>query len=118
MDPDGPQQTPPQDRPPELRFLKALVTALAGVMIVGMISIVGLMALRLRPVPPPQLSALPAQIDLPEGAVPQAVTLGPGWIGVLTDDGAFLLFDADSGALRDSVQLAQPPQQPGSDGTP
>ena len=87
--------------PPDLRFLKALVTVLTAVMIVGLIAVVALLVTRLseRPAPP-----VPAALALPDGAAPFAVTQAPGrWI-VTTRDGRVLIFDGD-GVLTGEVAL-------------
>ena len=85
-----------------LRRLARLVTALTTVMIVGVVAIVVLMALRLnRPAP----LALPADVRLPAGAKPEAVTLGPGWLLVVTRDGAVLVYDRDTGRLRQTLRI-------------
>ena len=87
--------------PPELRFLKYLVTALAGTMILGLITIVGLLVTRLPAAPAPR-PALPEALALPDGLSAEAVTMGRGWIGVVASGAAgeeFLVFDAKTGAL-------------------
>lgn len=84
-----------------LRYLRALVTLLAGVMGLGMIAVVAILWLRLSGGAP--LPELPAQITLPEGAQPAALTFAHNWIVVVTDGGEVLLYDRDGG-LRDRVQ--------------
>lgn len=96
------------DLPPEpggLRLLRIMVTVLTGVMIFGILAIVGLMALRLQGDDYPSLPPLPATITLPKGVNPYAVTAGPGWYAVVTDDQRILVFDADSGALRQDIAI-------------
>ncbi len=92
------------DRPPELRFLKLLVTVLAGTMIAGLITIIVLFVIRF-----PSVTAvrptLPAQATLPDGLKPEAVTFGRGWIAVVTDSSEILILDAETGALRQRVTL-------------
>ena len=93
-----------------LRLLRVLVTILTGVMIVGIVALVVLMARGLdRMSPPPgqtrgqttaPLPALPDTLELPEGASVQAVTAGPGWWAVVTPAGEILLFDAGGALLR------------------
>jgi hypothetical protein len=91
--------------PRDLRFLKLLVTALAGTMILGIAAIVLLIAVRM-PGGAPAGPALPDAIRLPEGVAAGAVTMGRGWIAVVTEAGdEILVFDAESGALRDRVAL-------------
>jgi len=101
---DAPPEATP---PPELRFLKWLVTLLAGVMILGIVSIVALLAFRLRPLPPPPAPpALPDHLELPEGARASAVTMGTGWIAVVTSEGAeILIYDSATGALRQRIAI-------------
>jgi hypothetical protein len=48
--------------------------------------------------------ALPEGFALPEGAKPQAVTFGDGWIAVVTEDDRILIFGRDGG-LRQEVLL-------------
>ncbi|MFD1883060.1 DUF6476 family protein [Paracoccus pacificus] len=91
-------------RPPELRFLRALVTALAVTMILGMTAIVVLLWLRLGSAPLPQL---PEQITLPPGTSVGAVTFAPDWIVVVTDKGEVLLYDR-AGGLRQRVAPSSP----------
>lgn len=96
--------------PPELRFLKLLVAALAGVMIAGILAIVGLLALRL-PQPAPPL-ALPEGLVLPAGARAEAVSFGRDWILVVSEgaDGPeALLYDRATGALRQRLPLHTAP---------
>ena len=96
--------------PPELRFLKLLVIALAGVMIAGIIAIVALLALRL-PQPAAPL-ALPERVVLPEGARPEAVSFGRDWVLVVTEGATgteALVYDRATGALRQRVLLETGP---------
>ena len=91
--------------PPQLRFLKALVTILAGTMIVGLIAIITLIVIRF-PTATTQRPALPEQITLPEGETTRAVTLGTGWVGVVTERDEILILDAKTGALRQRVPIS------------
>jgi hypothetical protein len=88
--------------PPELRFLKFLVTTLMITMIVGVITVVWLLVTRM-PNGNAQIS-LPATLVLPEGVKPLAITQGPGWIGVVTQDSRFLIFRPD-GTLRQEITV-------------
>ncbi len=93
-----------QPLPPEVRFVKRLVIVLTSVMIVGIVIIVGLLALRLSA--PPAPLTLPDQLALPDGVTPAAVTLARDWVLVLSEDGTeVLLFDRASGALRHRLTL-------------
>ena len=93
--------------PPELRFLKLLVTALAGTMIAGLITIIVLLVIRF-----PSVAAvrptLPEGLTLPGGLKAEAVTFGRGWIAVVTDSGEILVLDAGTGALRQRVAIGAP----------
>ncbi|MCB2095749.1 MAG: hypothetical protein H6901_00480 [Rhodobacteraceae bacterium] len=90
--------------PPDLRFLKALVTVLTGTMIAGLITIVGLLVIRL-PDLTPERPALPDGIVLPAGTQAEAVTFGQGWYAVVTGDQEILIFDAETGNLRQTVVI-------------
>lgn len=95
--PDGP--------PPDLKFLKVLVTTLTGTMIVGLVVVIGLLVIRL-PAMKPQLMPLPEVIVLPDGAVAQAFTQGQGWYAVVTEADQVLIYDRSTGKLRQTVQIA------------
>lgn len=73
------------------------------VMIGGVITVVGLLVTRM-PQALQGVPALPEGIEMPEGAQAQAVTFGPGWIAVVTEDGRILVFNAE-GRLRQEVRL-------------
>lgn len=81
------------------------MTALTGTMIVGVLTIVVLLVIRLQTPAPP---SLPEDLTLPEGVSAEAVTFGQGWIGVVTDDGRFLILDQTTGAVLDSVAVTLP----------
>lgn len=102
-----------------LRFLRALVTALTAVMILGILAIVALLVIRLPDagalsraaalsVAPPETllpeTPLPETLHLPDGARALALTQGPGWFAVVTDDDRILIYGTD-GALRQAVRV-------------
>ena len=92
----------PIPEPPNLRFLRRLVTVLTAVMIGGLLVIVGLLVIRFSRPPAP----LPDGITLPAGVTAEAFTLTPGWYAVVTDDGArILIFNRASGALMQTVAV-------------
>ncbi|WP_461308649.1 DUF6476 family protein [Albidovulum sp.] len=93
--------------PPDLRFLKLLVTILTGTMIAGLITIIVLFVTRLPS--PSAVPVLPAAITLPAGTSARAVTYGEGWIGVLTDDDSFILYDGATGRERQRIRLTPAP---------
>jgi hypothetical protein len=101
---DDPSSDLPE--PANLRFLRRLVTVLTAVMICGVLGIVALLVIRLsHPVGGP---VLPAAVTLPEGAEADAVTVGRGWVGVVTADGRFLVYDAQTGDLRQTLTIDRP----------
>ena len=87
--------------PPELRFLKVLVIALTGTMILGIALIAGLLAYRLSADPMP----LPQRITLPDGAAAIAYTEGTDWIAVVTDRDEIVIYDRATGALRQTIVI-------------
>ncbi|MFT3689078.1 DUF6476 family protein [Paenirhodobacter sp.] len=94
-----PDMTPSDPAPlPEVRFLKMLVTALAVTMILGLVTIVGLLVTRLRTAPP--LPVLPEVIRLPEGARVEALTFARGHTVVVTTAGEVLIYRADGTLAR------------------
>ncbi|MEM8821982.1 MAG: DUF6476 family protein [Pseudomonadota bacterium] len=86
--------------PPDLRFLKALVTVLTAVMIVGVITIVALLVIRLPSGEPP----LPPDFALPAGTEVHAVTQTPSRWLVTTADERVLVFSPD-GSLLQTIPL-------------
>ena len=82
-----------------VRYLRALVTALAAVMALGVIALVALLVTRL----PDGSVPLPAGLTLPDGAVPTAFTRGPDWLAVATVD-AILIYDL-GGTLRQTIAI-------------
>lgn len=91
--------------PLNLRVLRILVTVLTVVMIVGLIAVVITFVTRF---PGGDGVTMPDQVALPEGITATAVTLGPDWFAVVTDDDRILIFDRDSGALRQTVEIQSP----------
>lgn len=91
--------------PPDLVFLKRLVTVLTATMILGLIIVIGLLVTRLNGLRQPPPPALPDHISLPAGEKARAVTLGQGWVAVVTDRDEILILDAATGALRQRVAI-------------
>lgn len=93
--------------PPSLHLLKILVIVLMITMIGGVITVVGLLVTRM-----PNASAfapvLPANLRMPAGATAQAITMAPGWIGVVTTDNRILIFNPQ-GALQQEIAVAPIP---------
>lgn len=89
------------------------MTLLTATLIVGVITIVGLLVIRLSALSPPPARLLPAEFVLPEGEAARAVTFGSGWVAVVTVDAAgteqIRVLDADTGAERAGVLIAPAP---------
>lgn len=96
---DTPQ--PPVDAG-TVKYLRILVTVLSATMILGFIVIVVLFVIRFSDAFGPDL---PDVITLPDGSVPVAFTRASDWYAVVTDDNRILIFDLDSGALRQTVTV-------------
>lgn len=90
--------------PGDLRLLKALVIVLLVVMIGGLLTIVGLLVIRLGATAP--LPALPDGVILPDGARPAAVTFAADWLVVVTDAGEVLVYPRAGGAPVQRLPLA------------
>jgi Flp pilus assembly protein protease CpaA len=92
-------------------LLKALVIVLTLTMIGGVITVVALIVTRM-PTAFQARPSVPDALQMPAGAVAQAVTFGTGWIGVVTTDGRMLVFSAD-GTLRQEVKIDLAPTPEG-----
>lgn len=79
------------------------MTTLTVVMIGGLLVVIGLLVTRLTADDIP----LPAEITLPDGTTPEAVTFGPTWIAVVSGD-QILILDRESGQLRQTIALSSP----------
>ena len=87
--------------PPQLIFLKRLVTALGVVMIAGFLVLIAALVIRLNSDPLP----LPDRITLPEGVTATAFTQGPDWFAIVTSDNRILIYDRTTSALRQEVAI-------------
>ena len=87
--------------PPQLIFLKRLVTALGVVMIAGFLVLIAALVIRLNADPLP----LPERITLPEGVTATAFTQGTDWFAVVTSDNRILIYDRATSALRQEVTI-------------
>jgi len=87
--------------PPQLIFLKRLVTALGVVMIAGFLVLIAALVIRLNADPLP----LPDRITLPEGITATAFTQGTDWFAVVTSDNRILIYDRTTSALRQEVVI-------------
>ncbi|MBO9432903.1 hypothetical protein J7394_01725 [Ruegeria sp. R13_0] len=97
--PSEPQEEPQET--PQLRLLRRMVMLLTAVMIGGVLVTFALIVIRLSDRTP----TLPDQIELPDGAKAQAVTIGNNWYAVVTDDNRILIFDKTTAKLRQEIVL-------------
>ena len=72
---------------------------LTRIMIGGVIVTFDLIVIRLSDRTP----TLPDQIELPDGASAQALTIGNNWYAVVTDDGRILIFDKTTEKQRQEI---------------
>lgn len=89
--------------PANLRFLRRLVTVLTAIMICGVVTVVGLLVIRLNADPAPL--ALPDRVTLPDGTTATAFTVGSDWFAVVTTGDEILIFDQVTGTLRQTVAI-------------
>ncbi len=89
-----------------VRYLKRLVTALTLTTIVGLVVLVGVVVMRFSQTTPEQSvpTALPDQINLPDGVTADAVTFGQDWIAIVSGD-EILVFDKDGGELLKRISV-------------
>lgn len=83
-------------------LLRRLVTALAGVMALGMVVIVALMVSRLLQEP---VLPLPETLKLPEGETASAITVTRDFYLVVTETGEVLVYDRETVALKQRLAL-------------
>lgn len=97
----------PVEEPANLRFLRRLVTVLTAVMIGGLLVVVTLLVIRFSSDRKPDVIALPDRITLPDGTSAQAFTMSSNWYAVVTQNDQILIFDRESGALRQTIDLTE-----------
>jgi len=85
-----------------VKYLRLLVTILTATMVLGFIVIVVLFVTRFSAAFDPDL---PDRITLPDGTEPVAFTRGGDWYAVVTADDVILIFDTDSGQLRQRIEI-------------
>lgn len=95
----------PENDARALRLLRRLVTLLTLVMIGGIITITALLWMRLNA---PAGPAFPETLVLPEGAVPQAVTRGDGFLAVVTEDARIFILDPTGAEVLDEITIRLP----------
>ena len=89
--------------PANLRFLRRLVTALTATMILGVLTVIVLLVIRLNT--PDNTMTLPDRIILPNGTIATSFTVGSDWYAVVTQDDEILIFDQLTGTLRRTIIL-------------
>ncbi len=89
-----------------MRLLKWLVIVLTLSLIGGVITVIWLLVTRL-PLPGSPRPTLPEALALPAGEKAEALTMGRGWLAVVTESGRLLVFGAD-GRLRQELRLDLP----------
>lgn len=94
----------PQDAR-NLAFLRRLVTVLTATMILGVLTIVVLLVIRLQT--PPRTIPIPAQIALPEGTRVIAITQTADRLLVVTEEDNLLVFDASGTMLERRIPLSE-----------
>lgn len=88
-----------------MRILQWLVIGLTASLIFGVITVVAVVVTRF---PQPETLALPEELQLPKGAVPISMAQGRDWVGIVTQEDTILIYDRQSGALRQTVTLTRP----------
>ncbi|MEK6205509.1 MAG: DUF6476 family protein [Amylibacter sp.] len=89
--------------PGNLRLLRRLVTTLIVVMILGFLTLIAMLVMRLAP-SAPELP-LPSSITLPDGSKAETFTQGPDWFAVVTTDSRILIYDRVTGELRQMMEI-------------
>lgn len=92
----------PEEQAQIVRYLKWLVTALSVTMIAGVIVLVTVIVMRFNA---EGTLPLPDAVTLPDGARATAITRGPDWLGVVTDDDRILIYDLDGTTLRQEIDV-------------
>ncbi len=78
-----------------------MVMLLTAVMIGGVLLTFALIVIRLSDRTP----TLPDQIELPDGARAEALTIGSNWYVIVTNDNRILIFDKTTGNLRQEIPI-------------
>lgn len=76
-------------------------------MIAGVVTLVGLLVIRLGDTTPP----LPSEISLPEGITAIGFSQGEGWYAILTDNNLMLIYNRFTGELAQEVAIPTLPAQ-------
>ena len=98
-------ENPEGEEVKSLKVLRWLVTFLTAVMIVGFVILIGFLVTQFPG--RDKGMALPDEIQLPDGTVPVAFTQGPDWYAVVSASDTILIFDRESGELRQTIKITQ-----------
>ncbi|WP_424941715.1 DUF6476 family protein [Aliiroseovarius crassostreae] len=105
--------TPQDDTAPDttpidgtVRFLKILVTTLTATTILGLIVLITVIVMRFQQ---ENVVPLPDELVLPAGVTATAVTRGPGWFAVVTEDERILILEPDGQTIRREVAISKAP---------
>jgi uncharacterized integral membrane protein len=90
------------DLPPQLRWLKRLVTILTVTMIAGVLAITALLVIRLNTDAAPVVIA-PGDFVLPEGVGLVGFSVVDGRTVIVGDDGVIRIYDSESRALLQDI---------------
>lgn len=77
------------------------MTVLTVTMIAGFLVLIAVFVIRFSAAGPD----FPDQITLPDGVHAQAFTQAASWYAIVTDDDTILIFDRNSNALRQTIEL-------------
>lgn len=104
----SPQDDAPVQLPRSIRLLQWLVIGLTASLILGVLTMVVVIVIRFAgpPASPPPINA--ENLELPAGMAPLSVTLGSDWLGVVTTDDHILIYDRQSGKLRQTLTVTRP----------
>lgn len=86
-----------------VRFLKLLVTTLTATTIIGLIVLITVIVMRFQQ---ESIVPLPNELVLPAGATATAITRGPGWFAVVTDDERILILEPDGKTIRRDIPIS------------
>ena len=103
MPPDGEEQTV---LPANLRFLKGLVTVLTAVMILGVLTIVALLVIRLN-AEPARVVIDPGAFRLPEGVHAVGISVIEGRTVIVGDDGVIRVYNREDQTLQREIAITE-----------
>ncbi|OAN72668.1 hypothetical protein A8B78_19495 [Jannaschia sp. EhC01] len=90
--------------PPNLRFLRVLVTVLTAVMILGVLTVILLLVIRLNDIRGPIL-VHPEVFSIPAGVNTVGYSVVDGYTVIIGDDGIIRVFASDTQELVQQLDL-------------